>query len=325
MTRANVTVFDGKDLTAKAYICGGGYPEGDMCIGLLNALKAGTVKDYVTSLSTECDGTGDDSAKIKRCWYREPSIREGNLLNWHKKNNRWFYTYTTEDGASEEERILFEEYGYEYNEKKDTITIYYYGKKKAVISKDDVDAWKLLLENSDMIERALSYDSETYMMKWSVNNIWTAFTNAVKNHAEKELVEKAEKITPYIDWTIDEFYSKDVWEGGIQIHVKDKHGNAITFILSKDKTLAVQMPQCRISLYGSSYCTSKRKAIKLIASIIKYKGENLRSLAEATEICNNHSISNEEKIAQLSELYDKKPWFMAENKKGEAIRSVLRL
>lgn len=322
MTRANVTVFDGKDLTVKAYVGGDGYPEGDMCIGLLNALKAGTVKDYVTSLSTECDGTGDESAKIKRCWYREPSIREGNLLNWHKKNNRWFYTYTTEDGASEEERILFEEYGYEYNEKKDTITIYYYGKKKAIISKDNVDAWKLLFENSDMIDRALSYDSETYMMKHSVNT-WTAFTNAVKNHTEKELVEKAEKITPYIDWTIDEDYCQDVLPGGIQIHVKDKNRNAITFILYEDKTLAVQMPRCRKGLYGSDKCTSKRKAIKLIASIVKHNGENLRSLAEATEICDNHSISDEEKRNKLSELYDKNPWFMAENEKEEAIRRIL--
>lgn len=324
MTRANVTVFDGKNLTVKAYVGGDGYPEGNMCIGLLNALKAGTVKDYVTSLSTEYDGTGDESANIERCWYREPSIREGNLLDWHKKNNQWFGSYASEDGTKHEEEIFFEEYGYEYNEKKDTITIYNYGKKKAVISKDNVDAWKLLFENSEMIDRALSYDSETYIMKRSVNT-WTAFTNAVKNHAEKELVEKVEKITQAIDWTIDGFYTKDVWEGGTQIHVKDENENTITFILNKDKSLNVQFPKCRIGLFCYGNCTSKRKAIKLITSIVKYDGENLHSLAEATEICNNHSINNEEKKNQLSELYDKKPWFMADNKKEEAIRKILKL
>lgn len=324
MTKSNVTVFDGKDLTVKAYVGGDGYPEGDMCVGLLNALKAGTVKDYVTSLSTEYDGTGDESAKIERSWYREPSIREGNRLGWHKKNNRWFDTYATEDGTKHEEEVLFEEYGYEYNEKKDTITIYNYGKKKAVISKDNVDAWKLLLANSEMIDNALSYDSETYMMKRSVNT-WAAFANAVKNHAEKELIEKAKKITQDIDWTIDEYYSQDVWEGGIQIRVKDKNRDTITFILNKDKSLSVQFPKCRIGLFCYGNCTSKRKAIKLITSIVKCNSENLHSLEEATKICNNHSISNEEKRAQLSELYDKKPWFMAENEKGEAIRRILRM
>lgn len=324
MTRANVTVFDGKDLTVKAYVGGDGYPEGDMCIGLLNALKAGTVKEYVASLSTEYDGTRDESANIERCWYREPSIREGNLLDWHKKNNQWFGSYTSEDGTKHEEEIFFEEYGYEYNEKKDTITIYNYGKKKAVISKDNVDAWKLLFENSEMIDRALSYDSETYMMKRSVNT-WTAFTNAVKNHTEKELVEKAEKITQDIDWAIDEYYYQDVLPGGIQIHVKDKNRNAITFILNKDKSLSVQFPKYRRDLYGYGNCTSKRKAIKLIASIVKCNGEELRSLAKATEICKNRSISNEEKRNKLSELYDKKPWFRAENEKREAIRRILKL
>lgn len=321
MTRADVTVFDGKSLTVKAYVGHDGYPKGDMCIGLLNALKAGTVKDYVTSLSTEYDGTGEESSKIERSWYREPSIRERNLLGWYKKGNKWFGTYTTEDGTKHEEQIFFEEYGYEYNEKKDTITIYDYGKKKVVISKDNVDAWKLLLENAETIKRALSYDDETCMMTRSFNT-WMVFTNAVKNHAEKELVEKAEKITRDIDWTIDEYESPDYWGVNIQFCAEDKNRNRITFILSWGKCLSVQLPKRRIDVYGSGDLT-KQKAIKLIASIVKNNGEKLRSLAEATKICNNDSISDEEKKTQLSELYDKKPWFMAENEKGEAIRRIL--
>ena len=273
MTRANVTVFDGKDLTVKAYVGHDGYPESDMCMGLLNALKAGTVKDYVTSLSTEYDGTGEESAKIERCWYREPSIREGNLLDWHKKNNQWFGAYTSEDGTKHEEEIFFEEYGYEYNEKEDAITIYNYGKKKAVISKENVEAWDML-EASD------------------------------------------------IDWVIEENSSRDVWEGGIKVFAKDKNSNTVTFIINMDNSLSVQFPKYSRNVSYSDNL-SKHNALNTIESIVKNHGEELSSLVKATEICDNDSISDEEKTIRLSLLYDKKPWFMAENEKGEAIRRIL--
>lgn len=273
MTRANVTVFDGKTLTVKAYIGHDGYPEGDMCMGLLNALETGTVKEYVTSLSMEYDGTGEESAKIERCWYREPSVLEGNLLDWHKKGNQWFGAYTSEDGTKHEEEIFFEEYGYEYNEKEDAITIYNYGKKKAVISKENVEAWDLF-EASD------------------------------------------------IDWVIDENSSRDVWEGGIKVLAKDKNSNTVTFIINMDNSLSVQFPKYRRNVSYSDNL-SKHNALNTIESIVKNHSEELGSLVKATEICDNDSLSDEEKAIRLSLLYDKKPWFMAENEKGEAIRRIL--
>ena len=130
MTRAYVTVIYKRAIIDATYSPGDSYLSG---IGktLITVFSENRFEQWVEETNKEYPEYKQECENIQLGWYR------GN------KN-----------------RNYVEEYGYEYDKQRDILNIYYYGKKVAVVTKENVSKWLLVANNEGHLYDVLCYDEK---------------------------------------------------------------------------------------------------------------------------------------------------------------------
>lgn len=124
------------------------------------------------------------------------------------------------------------------------------------------------------------------------------------------------------DWTIDDVLRKGEYEGTVRIFVNCENNDCIVFAVDLKYNLYVQYPYFLVPVPYNGEKTMGN-CFETIQNAIKKENAALRSLATATSICRNSSLTKNEKKERLQELYDRAPWYMADNNKKHAIKTIL--
>jgi len=293
MTRGYVCLVNGKGVEKVAYLSSDAYLSG-YGIRILDAVRRNGLSDYI-----------DNKRKDNIASYGKKDDPCNNFaLNWIKpdKESRAYSDWG------------YAEYGYIYNQKTGTLSVYNRGEKLFVIKPEDRDRFAYIFENDNALESVLSYDADKLTYNWK---------NQRKKCADMSLEELQELVKKSKEDRIElddyhcmasgftprrEIYEKCLTSStrNIRLTFLAEHEHIITDYGWK---VLLQTPYCRFRFLNKTF-RSEKAAMRALREKIKANSEGLFRLAEIfgeyEEAKNNGTIKDF--AEKLDAEWEIQPW-----------------
>ena len=294
MTRAYVTVVYKRAIINATYSPGDSYLSG-LGKTLITAFSENRFEQWVEETNKEYPEYKQECEDIQLGWYR------GN------KN-----------------RNYVEEYGYEYDKQRDILNIYYYGKKVAVVTKENVSKWLLVANNEGHLFDVLCYDEKKMHTEYCLEKLYKMLSEMDLQQIQKAVNTKPEHI-----FEVEDYHMVDVWHRPERpSYIKEvkirSTGRKITFICSGERNkwnIYIQLPYVRICVL-SGYA-SETAAMKGLRNLLRQRADEFVSFADVYEMVESvrGKIKKEEKdkrtelrqvaSAAILENWNKRSWYTA--------------
>jgi len=179
-----------------------------------------------------------------------------------------------------QENDFYCDYTYEYNITKDTVTIYYYGKKNITITEDNFKLAEYVFNNNQKVSFALQFDEESLTCSEKYFKELTKYfkSNISIEDFEKIIEEKYNKT----NWYLSSYKCIDVWKDSYKktLYHKDNKSK-LEFVISKNSyankkeyRIYICTPFIRLS-FNNNIFTSEKKLMENLVRQIKANDNKL--------------------------------------------------
>lgn len=256
MTRGTIIIKEGKKYIALRYNNSDSYVSGEIGRMFVEAFKAKTNKETAQLVMQYVYAVEDEFGK--ECW--ECLEHQGEAF-YNKKAA----------GADD----CFFDYAYVFDAKTCTLKIYYFGELEYTFKKSEVEYLKCLVENSDDIWFAFTYDEKKKEHK-SSEVAAKKFKRYMREHLPVDyILDDIKKIKENIHYCFEFGKCSDVWDNAYCRTVEFfPFKGSMKFIFKKDRfdgewTVSMQLPWVRMGIIWN--CKTETAAMKkLIAYLDKH-------------------------------------------------------
>lgn len=251
-TRGYITIIDNKkNVVSAAYSNADSYLDG-LGLDVLHAYEKHAIGDLINDYHERYPEDLDMVDGIRRNWYIKDS----------KNKDDYFHDYC-----------------YEYNPKTDILEIYYFGKKALTVNRENIDLYRFIFQNDNLLYYPLALDKETMTLKKDYYKELRTIAEDVQAQKQLEEIIKNNSSVLYLNTgRIQDYgpfnpdrYLKEVYDSAA-------FSNKLKFAISKDFRnqfqVSIQTPFCRKPLYSS--LSSHRACEKYIAELLRTRPDDIR-------------------------------------------------